>query len=161
MHFCFEQTVPLAPPKVFAFFENPGRLELLHPGWPKLRLLHHETQIRVGGETWIEVTVAGFVPVVFGFRHVLFEPPLRFGEESIHGPFSRFIHIHEFRLEDGKTVVRDLLEVCLPRYYGGRTIMRHGVAAAIRRVFDDRTKALAWLIEDGTVARCSSASACV
>lgn len=102
MRLCFEHRVPLARAAVFAFFENPERLELLHTGRPKLRLLHCETQVRLGAEVWIEATVAGFVPMVLGFRHVVFEPPYRFGEQAVHGPFSRFIHIHEFVVQGRK-----------------------------------------------------------
>jgi ligand-binding SRPBCC domain-containing protein len=93
---CFEQTIPLPRRTVFGFFQNPACLAVLHEGWSRFRLLKHETQICVGCETWVEVTIAGFVPVVLGFRHTLFEPPLRFAEELIHGPFSKFHHVHEF-----------------------------------------------------------------
>ncbi len=159
MHFCFEHTVPLAREKVFAFFEDPERLEMLHAGWSKIRLLQHESRVHVGAETWVEVTLAGFVPIVLGFRHFLFEPPFRFGEEAIHGPFSRFVHIHEFGPQRGNTVVRDLLEVCLPRHYGTETAMKCCVAPAIKRMFYNRAEALTRLASDGTIARCASTSA--
>ncbi len=146
MRFCFEHTVPVAHTKVFAFFENPEHLELLHAGWSRIRLLHHETQLRVGAETWVELTVAGFIPIVLGFRHTLFEPPIRFGEHAIHGPFSRFTHIHEFIPMGPNTVVRDALDVCLPRHFGGEALMRHLVAQSIRRMFRDRAQALARIL---------------
>ena len=153
MRFCFEHVVPVAPEKVFGFFENPERLEVLHAGWSRVRLLHHETRVRVGAETWIEATIAGCVPMVLGFRHMLFEPPVRFGEEAIHGAFSRFIHIHEFSARDGNTVVRDVLEVCLPLHYGGEVAMRHVVAPILRRMFKNRAEALLRLAENGSLAR--------
>lgn len=156
MRFCFEHTVPLARDKVFAFFEDPERLELLHAGWSKVRLLHCETQVRVGAEAWMEVSVAGLIPMVLGFRHILVEPPVRFGEQLIHGPFSRFIHIHEFASESGKTVVRDFLEICLPWHYGGHYVMERAVGPAIRQMFRNRANALRRLVDEGTVARCSS-----
>ncbi len=156
MRFCFEHTVPLARDNVFAFFENPERLELLHAGWSKVRVLHCETQVRVDAETWIEVSVAGFIPIVLGFRHILFEPPVRFGEQCIHGPFSRFLHIHEFGAENDKTVIRDFLEVSLPWHYGGQFVMERAVGPAVRQMFQNRANALHRLVEEGTVARCSS-----
>lgn len=75
MRFCFEHLVPASRDSVFRFFQNPARLDLLHAGWSKVRLLHHENQVRVGAETWVEVTVAGLIPIVLGFRHTLFEFP--------------------------------------------------------------------------------------
>lgn len=115
-------------------------------------MLHHEDQVRVGRETWVEVTVAGFIPMVLGFRHTLFQPPIRFGEELIHGPFSRFTHIHEFLPWDGNSMVRDLLEVCLPWHYGGEAGMRRAIAPAIRRMFQYRAQTLVRLAKEGTLA---------
>src|SRR5262245_27033033 len=153
MRFCFAHTVPVRREQVFAFFEDPSRLEVLHSGWSRIRLLHHHNQVQVGNETWVEAMIAGFIPVVLGFRHTLFDPPLRFGEESIHGPFSRFIHIHEFIAGEGNTVVRDVLDVCLPWHYGGEAVMRRGMAPTIRRMFHKRAEALLRLIDDGSLTR--------
>src|SRR5512133_1365268 len=142
MHFSYEQIVPVARERVFGFFEHPQRLELLHAGCSRIRLLHHETQVRVGAETWVEVTVAGFIPIVMGFRHTLFEAPIRFGEEAIHGPFSTFTHLHEFMAQGENTAVRDVLDLRLPWQYGGEAAMRHSVASTIRRMFQGRAEAL-------------------
>jgi len=156
MRFCFEQIVPVARERVFGFFEQPQCLELLHASWSKIRLLHHETQVRVGAETWVEVTVAGFIPIVMGFRHTLFEAPIRFGEEVIHGPFSTFTHLHEFVARGGNTEVRDILDLRLPWHYGGEAAMRHSVASAIRRMFQGRAEALIRLANDGILTSCAS-----
>jgi ligand-binding SRPBCC domain-containing protein len=156
MRFCFEHVVTLPREQVFAFFENPERLGLLHAAWSKIRLLHHECQVRVGAETWVEVTVGRFLPLVLGFRHFAFERPVSFGEEAIHGPFSRFIHVHEFVDQGRQTMVRDVLEVRLPWHYGGEIVMKRGVAPAIRRMFRKRAEALGRLVSDGTVERCTS-----
>jgi len=98
MHFCFETLVPVSHDSAFRFFQNSSRLELLHASWPRVRLLHHETKVRIGAETWVEVTLVGCIPMVLGFRHTLFEFPARFAEEAIRGPFSKFTHVHELLL---------------------------------------------------------------
>lgn len=159
MHFCFEHVVPASRDSVFSFFQNPARLELLHAGWSRVRLLHYENQVRVGAETWVEVTVAGFLPMVLGFRHTLFEPPVRFGEEAIHGPFYKFIHVHEFIGRNGTTVVRDHLVVSWPWHYGGKVALRYAVAPAIRRMFQHRAEALIRLASNGSLTSCTSSSA--
>jgi len=142
MHFCFEHSVPLPPETVFRFFENPMRLELLHEGWSRIRVLRCEDNVHIGSETWVEVNIAGFIPLVLGFRHFLFEPHVRFGERLIHGPFATFTHIHEFHPQDSGTLVRDLLEISLPRHYGGEVAMRHIVEPEIKRSFHHRAEAL-------------------
>jgi ligand-binding SRPBCC domain-containing protein len=156
MKFCFENRVPSPREAVFAFHQNPARLELLHAGWSETRVLAHAGNIHLGAETWIETTISNFLPLVLGFRHTLFEPPFRFGEEEIHGPFSRFAHEHQFESLGSSTIVRDLLTISLPWYYGGEFVMKWLVAPGIRRMFQNRAHALSRLIADGTLNRCLS-----
>ena len=152
MHFCFENTVALRRENVFAFFENPERIEMLHAG-ERLRLLHCETQVCVGGETWVEVMVARVLPLVLGFRHVMFEPNVQFAEIAIHGPFSRFLHAHEFESRAGGTLVRDRLEISLPWYYGGEMAVKLLVAPEVTRMFRHRAKALYDQAQNGAIAQ--------
>jgi ligand-binding SRPBCC domain-containing protein len=152
MRFRFEHEVWAGRESVFAFFENPKRLEWLHDGWSRTRVLRCEEQVRTGAETWVEVMLGGFVPVVMGFRHMLFESPVCFGEEAIHGPFSRFVHVHEFESREGGTVVRDLLEVCLPWYYGGERAVEKVVGPVLRGMFGHRAQALRRFVEEGRIA---------
>src|SRR5262245_56776305 len=128
MQLCFEQIVALPIDRVFDFFQNPARLELLYPGRPQIRLLHHEDQVRLDGETWVEVTVGRCIPMVLGFRHHQFDPPTSFSEETVHGPFSRFSHRHEFQSHPNGTRMLDLLEIRLPWYYGGEWMVKRMVA---------------------------------
>ncbi len=142
MNFQFEQKIELPRSSVFAFHEDPEHLELLHRGWSTFRMLRHDGSVEIGSRTWVEITFAGILPVAMGFEHRVYEPPLRFGEHIVHGPFSKFSHIHEFEEIDGGTVVRDLLEVELPWHYGGEVAMRALVAPTLRRAFKFRRDAL-------------------
>lgn len=156
MRFHFEHTVPLAREILFAFFENPARLEVLHAGWSQVRVLAHETQVRVGGETWVEITLARCLPLVLGFRHTSFEAPFRFGEQAIHGPFSKFVHLHEFEPRAGGTLMRDSLEVSLPWHYGGEGAVKYMLAPHIAKMFQQRAQALDRLVGDGLITRCAA-----
>lgn len=149
MRLNFQSVIPVPCKTVFAFFAEPQHLELVHAGWSKVRVLQSEPRVRVGGETWVEVTVGGFIPIVLGFRHTLFEPPYRFAEASIHGPFLQFQHTHEFVPQAGQTVMCDKLELCLPRKFGGETLIEHWVAPFIRGMFHKRAETLARLARHG------------
>jgi ligand-binding SRPBCC domain-containing protein len=153
MKVCFEHRVSLPVEVVFHFHENPAHLELMHCNWPGFRLLHHDGRVLPGSTTWIEQSIARCVPVVLGFRHTIYEPPTRFGEVLIHGPFRRFTHIHEFQQVGETTVVRDLLDVKLPWRYGGELGMRLFVGPAIRRVFASRHSVLTQLAQNDQLAR--------
>lgn len=152
MRLQFEQTIPLPQQSVFAFHENPKHTLLVYGGRSRLRLLHHGGRVRRGGRLWVEATVAGILPVVMGFEHVIFDPPHRFGEELIHGPFRRFIHIHEFEPVETGTLVRDRLDVELPRCYGGEPATELALAPMIRRTFHARNAALLSLARSGAIA---------
>lgn len=149
MEFSFEQVIPAPLGNVFAFHKTPSYLKVLMRDWPTFRLLHHEGSVLPGRSVWIEEMIAGCIPVVLGFRHTIYEPPCRFGEELIHGPFNRFVHVHEFEDQGGGTLVRDRLLISLPRYYGGALGMRWLVAPKIRQVFEYRQQALHRLAEQG------------
>ncbi len=149
MRFHFETKVPSPLDAVFAFHRSARRLELLHGGWPRLRLLACEPLVRLGGETWIEISFSPLTPLALGFRHTLFVPPFRFGERLIHGPFSVFTHEHQFLVVPGGTLVRDLVEVRLPLYYGGEPIVRRAVAPCLARMFAGRAVRLGQLARDG------------
>ena len=55
-------------------------------------------------------------------------------------------------------MVRDLLEVCWPWYYGGKAVLRYGVAPAIRRMFQHRAAVLIDLANNGSLTNCVSSS---
>lgn len=154
MDFTFEQTIDLPRQTLFEFHRNPQHLAVLLRDWPSFRLLHHSGSIDVGAETWVEETIYKCIPVVMGFRHTMYEPPARFGEELIHGPFRRFTHIHEFEAQgDTRTIVRDRLACELDWPYGGGLVTRTFAARHIRRAFAHRHASLQRLVEEGIVER--------
>lgn len=146
MRFRFESTVATRIDTAFAFHEDPANLARLHAEWPGFRILHHSGNVRPGSETWFEQTIAHVVPLVMGFRHTVYEPPNRFAEQMVHGPFLRFIHIHEFEPIGQQVIVRDLLDVAMPRQLGGELLIRSCVAPSLRRVFAHRSRVLERLL---------------
>ncbi|WP_417378768.1 SRPBCC family protein [Gimesia sp.] len=153
MELCFEQTVPAERETLFRFHEDPAHLGLLLAEWPGFRLLRHAGHIQPGAETWVEQRVAGCLPVVMGFRHDLYEPGHRFGETMIHGPFSRFSHIHEFDETSAGTIVRDMLNVELAWQFGGALITRTVVEKNLHAAFAFRHCSLLRLVESDVVSR--------
>src|SRR5262245_43185761 len=135
MKFVFRQWIDAPREVVFAFFRNPRCLPLLHVKEKHIRVLRHGSDVRIGSETWAEVTMFGILPVVLGFRHDIFEPDRRFGEALFHGPFTKFTHVHSFEERDGGTEVVDELEIELPWYYGGEWGIRGLVVRGVTHSF--------------------------
>ncbi len=152
MQLRFEQTIDVPRKAVFAFHENPEHLRLLHQSRADFRLLHSDGSVRPGNTVWFETLIAGILPIVLGFEFTWYEPPFRFGERLIHGPFQRFTHLHEFEEVAGGCCVRDILDVALPLQYGGELTMRRLIAPAFERAFSLRAHALTQLAQDGHIA---------
>jgi ligand-binding SRPBCC domain-containing protein len=151
MRFQFEQRIALPRPVVFAFHEDPEHLVLLHEGWAAFRMIHHSGRVNQESKIWFETTIAGILPVAMGFEHIVYEPPLRIGEQLIHGPFRKFTHTHEFDEINTGTIVRDLLDVELPWYYGGEFVMKLFVAPMLQRAFRLRGETLLKLAQTGVI----------
>ena len=153
MKFIFRQWIDAPREVVFVFFRNPRCLPLLHVKEKHIRVLRHGNDVRIGAETWAEVTMFGVLPVIVGFRHDLFDPPARFAESLVHGPFAKFTHVHSFRECLGGTEITDELEVELPWYYGGEVGVKLLVAPGVRRSFAARRRELSELTAGGELHR--------
>lgn len=126
---------------------------LLHRGWSAFRMIHHDGCLHPGSRTWVEITIAGILPVVLAFEHTVYQPPDRFGEQLVHGPFRKFAHLHEFEEVDTGTRVRDSLDVELPWHYGGELAMKWLIGPMIQRAFRFRGAALLKLAQNGSLGQ--------
>ena len=151
MDLVFETEVPAPRDAVFSFHAAPANLEVLMRGWPGFRILRHDGSVRPGSRTWIVQTVAGCVPLAMGFLHGEWDPPSRFEEEMVHGPFARFHHLHEFEERPGATLVRDRIGLRLRPEWGGEVATGLVVGPALRRFFAHRHEVLRRLAADGAL----------
>ena len=114
-------------------------------------MLEHENTIRCGSIVRVAERVGPFwFPLTF--EHFIYEPPYRFGERQIEGPFSKCEHIHEFIEEAGGTKIIDHLDVELPMWMGGGLATRLLVAPRVRRFFAFRKKSYMSLYQSGRIA---------
>ncbi len=127
-------------------------------GWPAFRLLGHDGPVREGGVLRIQERV-GILPVVMFFRHTLCDPPHRFRDELIHGPFDHFVHTHEFLAAPAGALWRETIELSLPLVFGGAPVLRRLIAPRIRLALEFRGRALARLARDGSLGAETPAAA--
>lgn len=151
MELRFEQLVPAGVEDVFRFHENPANLARLLHRWPRFRLIRHDGLVQVGGVMWVEERFWG-IPVAMAFRYHVCERPHRLGGKLIHGPFDQFEHLHEFAPAGGGTLVRDTLQLAVPRCFGGRFTLRRMIAPLICRAFVCRQRALLQIAESDGLA---------
>jgi ligand-binding SRPBCC domain-containing protein len=131
------RTIELPCPRceVFAFFADPGNLELLTPPWLRFGILSPQPiTMAEGTEIDYRLRLHG-VPLRWRSRITAWQPEYRFVDEQIRGPYRLWIHEHTFEEIDGGTRVGDHVRYAVP---GGVVVERLLVATDLGRIFDFR-----------------------
>jgi ligand-binding SRPBCC domain-containing protein len=124
-----ESRVWLAKPRaeVFAFFTEPASLALITPPWLRLR---------VGGPATTLTTFAvldyrlAWLGLPLRWRTLIreWDPPARFVDVQVRGPYERWEHRHLFLEERAGTWVEDRVTYRLP--FGPLGVAVHGLVVA-------------------------------
>ncbi len=136
-----ETTQRLPPPRdqVFPFFANAMELERLTPQWLHFSVLTPAPiEMRVGTLIDYRLRVHG-IPLRWRSRISVWEPPYRFVDEQLRGPYRRWYHEHLFEPSAQATVCRDLVDYEVPF---GRLIEHWFVRPDIRKIFEYRNRKL-------------------
>lgn len=134
------QWLPRAPGDIFHFYADAFRLEELTPPFLRFRVVTPPPiEMRAGVEIDYRLRLHG-LPLKWRSRITAWDPPHRFVDEQIRGPYRRWVHEHRFTPRDGGTLVEDLVEYDM---LGGRLADRLLVRRDLRRIFDYRQERLA------------------
>ncbi|HKH64803.1 MAG TPA: SRPBCC family protein [Solirubrobacterales bacterium] len=138
------QQVGIPIDQAFAFYGDAHNLERITP--PLLRFeVTTLRPIEMGVGTVIEYRLRLHgVPVRWRTRIEAWEPPRRFVDAQIKGPYSLWEHTHTFE-EDGPggTVIRDRVRYSIPFGPLGELANRLLVRRDLRQIFDYRCEAVA------------------
>lgn len=77
-------------------------------------------------------------------RIVEHDPPHRFVDEQVSGPFARWWHEHRFEPSDGGTVMSDVVEFSSPLGPLGRAVDRVVLTSYMTRLLERRNQ---WLVD--------------
>jgi ligand-binding SRPBCC domain-containing protein len=145
-HLHREQYIPRPLAEVFPFFADAGNLEAITPPWLNFRILTPQP-IKVQAGTLIDYRLALFgVPLAWRTRIEAFDPPQRFIDRQVWGPYKLWHHTHEFREADGGTWMTDHVEYKLflgPIGWAANAVM---VRRMLDRIFDYRQQAIQRLL---------------
>jgi ligand-binding SRPBCC domain-containing protein len=137
-----EQFVPAPLEEVFRFFGRPENLARITPGWMGFRILTPTpVPMREGAIIDYEVKLG---PVPTRWRSVIttFDPPHRFVDEQLLGPYSYWHHTHEFETAPGGTVIRDRVLYLMPLGPLGRLARFLVVRRQLEAIFAHRQKVI-------------------
>lgn len=138
-----DQELAGSPSEVFPFFGDAFNLERITPAFLRFRVLTPEP-IVMGVGTLIEYRLRLHgIPIRWRTRISAWEPPIRFVDEQVSGPYRRWVHEHTFEATHrGTTLARDVIDYAAP---GGRVVERLLVDRDVDRIFDHRRRVLAGL----------------
>ena len=137
------QWLPRPRDEVFSFFSDARNLQRITPAFLHFRLLTPgPITMCPGALIDYRLTLRG-VPLRWRSEIKTWEPPLRFSDVQLRGPYAEWNHTHTFDEEDGGTLVRDVVRYRLwgPDVVTG-LINRILVAPDTRRIFEFRHQAL-------------------
>lgn len=138
------QRVELPIEEAFAFYGDARNLERITPPLLRFKVTTPEP-IEMGVGTLIEYRLRLHrVPVRWRTRIEAWEPPRRFVDAQLEGPYSLWEHTHTFE-EDGPgaTIIEDRVRYSIPFGPLGELANRLLVRRDLRRIFDYRRDAVA------------------
>lgn len=125
--------------EVFPFFAEAGNLEVITPSWLRFEVLTPAPiTMRVGALIDYRIRVHGF-PVWWRTEIAEWQPPERFVDVQLRGPYRLWHHTHEFHERDEGTLCLDHVRY---RPRGGAVIQWLFVRRDVERIFEYRQQRL-------------------
>jgi ligand-binding SRPBCC domain-containing protein len=131
--------IPRPVDEVFRFFADAHNLNVITPPFLHFRILT-PAPIAMGPGALIDyrIRLRG-VPISWRTRIYAWEPPYRFADEQVRGPYRLWQHTHTFVAVDGGTMMDDRVQY---RVLGGGLVHTLFVQRDLRRIFRYRLDAL-------------------
>jgi ligand-binding SRPBCC domain-containing protein len=138
------QRLDLPLERVFDFYSQARNLEAITPPWLGFRVLTPEPiEMREGTLIEYRLRLHG-LPVRWRTRIELWEPPVRFVDAQLRGPYALWHHTHTFEADGPDAVwIGDRVRYALP--LGPLGALAHAVFVRrdLERIFDYRAQAVA------------------
>jgi ligand-binding SRPBCC domain-containing protein len=137
----FESQLWLPQPrdKVFAFFFDAQNLDLITSAWLHFRTITPGTiEMRSGAVIDHRLRIHGF-PLRWRSKITDWDPPARFVDQQVRGPYRLWIHEHRFEERDRGTLVHDHVRYAVIFDF---LIHRVFIRPDIERIFAYREKKL-------------------
>jgi ligand-binding SRPBCC domain-containing protein len=129
------QWLPAPPEEVFHFFADAFNLERLTPPWLRFQVITPAPiEMAAGAVIDYRLKLHG-IPVGWRSEITAWEPPRRFVDRQLKGPYRQWIHQHTFEASDGGTLAVDRVEYAVP---GGWLVRKLLVERDLRKIFEYR-----------------------
>ena len=137
--FSSEIWLPKTPEEIFPFFSDAHNLEIITPPWLRFEILTQEP-IKMHPGTVIDYCISLHgIKLRWRTRIEVWEPPHRFIDLQIKGPYRRWHHEHIFEPQDNGTLCRDRVRYAV---LGGSLVDRLFVRRDVKKIFEFRSQKL-------------------
>ena len=137
-----QQVVQQPLDEVFAFYAEPRNLARITPKWLHFRMLCADAVgMRRGLRIHYRIRPLG-IPQRWISEITVWEPPHRFVDEQVKGPYRSWHHLHEFAEVAGGTEIRDRVSYDLPLGPLGRLAHAVLVRRQLETIFDHREQVI-------------------
>ncbi len=127
---------PLAD--VFAFFSDAGNLEAITPAFLNFHILTpRPIAMRPGTLIDYQIRLLG-IPLQWRTQIATWEPPLRFSDVQLRGPYKLWHHAHEFIAVPDGTLMTDRVQYQMPAGPLPRLVHAVWTRRTLERIFDFR-----------------------
>jgi len=124
---------------LFAFFADPANLEIITPAWLRFEMTTKRPfEMRQGTLIDYRLRLHG-IPLRWRSEIKIWDPPHRFVDDQVRGPYRLWRHEHRFTEKDGGTEIQDHVDYAVP---GGLLVEKLIVAGDVARIFEFRRKKL-------------------
>ena len=143
MHTLTKETIIDRPLKeVFDFFSKAENLNQITPPDMQFQILT-PLPINILKGTLIDYKIkVNGIPFKWKTLISTWEPPFRFVDEQLKGPYNTWIHEHTFEERDGKTYMKDVVKFKSPGWILEPLINALFIEKKVKGIFDYREKRL-------------------
>jgi len=123
--------------EVFRFFADPRNLEPLTPPWLRFHFVG-EPPAELGVDSMLDYRIRLYgVPVGWRARIDVWEPPDRFVDVQVSGPYAYWHHTHSFKEDPAGTgtIMDDEVDYAMPLGPIGEIARMFFVGPSLRRIF--------------------------
>jgi ligand-binding SRPBCC domain-containing protein len=144
------QTIKRPREEVFRFFESPENLERITPKSVGFNILTpRPIKMKVGTVLDYTIRLMG-LQVRWTTLISEYEPPHRFCDVSIRGPYSYWHHTHTFEDTEDGTVMTDEVRYAMPFGFLGRVVRLFWVRRQLDQIFDYRARVIGKMLEEAS-----------
>ncbi|MBI5020580.1 MAG: SRPBCC family protein [Ignavibacteriales bacterium] len=144
----YEQYISRPRNEIFTFFSRPENLAHITPtALGFIILTPSPIEMRPG-------VLISYMIRIFGIRVrwisiiTSYDPPMRFVDEQLRGPYSFWHHTHTFKEHQGGTLITDEVKYAVPFGILGRVVRRIIIRRQLDKIFSYRAEVIREIFSD-------------